>query len=105
MSFKTVAGDFESTKHKYINGDITLSELTQQYGHLRPGTYEISAKAYWEDPQKYLVQNDSAENATQIDFNLSKEEFSKIDKVLDDLKSELNVDEFLSYFKKAIQAR
>ena len=105
MSFKTVAGDFESAKHKYINGDITLSELTHQYGHLRPGTYEISAKAYWEDPQKYLVQNESAENATQIDFNLSKEEFSKIDKVLDDLKSELNIDEFLSYFKKAIQAR
>jgi len=105
MSFKTVAGVFDSDKHKYRNGEISLNELTKHYGHLRPGTYEISANAYWEDPQKYLIQNAGSENITQTIFNLSSEELSKIDKVLDDLKSELSVDEFLNYFKKAIQAR
>jgi len=105
MSFNTVAGDFEEAKYLYSIGDISLEELTYMYGHLRPGTYELKAQAYWEDPQQYLIPENVKKPKEIKRFVLTKTEKMNLKKILDELSSNLSPEEFLTYFKEAIQAR
>ena len=53
-SVTTVAGEFQKDRSVYSTGRLTQKALVDKYGHLRPGTYEIMAQAYWEDPPRYL---------------------------------------------------
>ena len=54
-SFSTVTGEFKKDKSCHATGTLSKKTLIAKYGHLRPGTYEVAAQAYWEDPQCYLI--------------------------------------------------
>ena len=43
QSISTVSSEFDES---FSN---TKKNIIEKYGHLRPGTYEIATKAYWED--------------------------------------------------------
>ena len=32
-----------------------MKNAINKYGHLRPGTYEITSDPYWKNPDKYLT--------------------------------------------------
>lgn len=51
---KTVTGQFFDTVRKALNGEISKEACIRTYGHLRPGTYDITSPAYRSDPNKYL---------------------------------------------------
>ena len=54
-SIRTIASEFESD---IINSDLSEDKLNislKKYGHLRPGTYEITSEPYWKNPEKYLT--------------------------------------------------
>ena len=51
---KTVTGQFFDTVRKALNGEISKEACVRTYGHLRPGTYDITSPAYRSDPDKYL---------------------------------------------------
>ena len=51
---KTVTGQFFDTVRKALNGEISKEACVRTYGHLRPGTYDITSPAYCSDPNKYL---------------------------------------------------
>ena len=59
-SFKTVTGEFEIDKSLYASGEVSKDYLIEKYGHLRPGTYEIGVRAYWEDPELYLLASEGS---------------------------------------------
>jgi choline kinase len=105
MSFKTVAGDFEEAKYLYSINKLSLKELTQLYGHLRPGTYELGAKAYWENPQLYLIPEGSTKPKELQKFTLTTKEKKNFEKVLLELCADISAEELLNYFEKATQAR
>ena len=89
-----------------INNEKNKKTLVKKYGHLRPGTYEISNKAYWEDSNFYLKSNLKVKKITKkIKFIPTKEEYQKIKKFLLDINSSLSVDELISFFYKAIEFR
>ena len=50
----TVTRRFESDGAKVAAGLLEWSGFVQRYGHLRPGTYEITAETYADQPEKYL---------------------------------------------------
>jgi choline kinase/phosphohistidine swiveling domain-containing protein len=105
-SFDTVAGIFDKDKQAYKNKKFLLEDLINKYGHLRPGTYDITAKAYWEDPSQYLLPTERF-NEPKINKVLAftSDEKSGINKFLIDLGTSLNFDEFVDYLKLAIQER
>jgi len=105
MSFKTVAGNFKEAKYLYSINKLSLKELTQQYGHLRPGTYELGAKAYWENLQLYLVSEDSIKPKELQNFTLTTTEKNSFEKVLLNHGADISAEELLNYFEKATQAR
>jgi choline kinase len=105
-SFDTVAGEFEKDKSNYLTGLITQEQLVKKYGHLRPGTYEITTEAYWEDPQQYIIPTELEEREeTSQSFEFEADETRAIRKLLDNMGSNISVDMFIAYFVKATQER
>ena len=58
---KTVTGQFFDTVRKALNGEISKEACVRTYGHLRPGTYDITSPAYRSDPDKYLFSAETDE--------------------------------------------
>jgi|APSaa5957512535_1039671.scaffolds.fasta_scaffold16108_2 glutamine kinase len=104
-SFNTVAGEIKQDKYAYSIGKLSQEKLVDKYGHLRPGTYEITSQAYWEDPERYLFSNCEQAPEIQSDFTFSVSEKNKLALILKDLGTPLSVDEMINYLIKAIQSR
>lgn len=106
QSFNTVAGNIEQDRRKYNCGKLDLNDLIEKYGHLRPGTYEVSSKAYWESPETYLLSdNESSPDTNESVFGLTKVEFENIKEYLNALKSDISPYELIDFMKLAIQSR
>ena len=106
-SFATVSGEFTDDKLRCAAGELELQTLIDKYGHLRPGTYEVTKQAYWEDPARYLSMTDERyiPHRTDVTFNFNEAELSDFTAMLSDLGSELTPHRFAAYLTEAIQAR
>lgn len=105
-SFETVAGEFEADKQGYLNNEILVKDLIKTYGHLRPGTYEITTQAYWEDPKQYLIPNTDfvyESHGQEMEFTL--QEVEGIQQFLTELGSDITPNELILFLKQAIQQR
>ena len=61
-SIRTVTGQFFDEIRRAMNGEISKESCIRKYGHLRPGTYDITSPAYSSDPDKYLFSILDVEN-------------------------------------------
>ena len=80
----------------------------KKYGHLRPGTYDISSLRY-DQSYKNIFANTSNKkinkNKNQTNFYLNNEEKKKIDNLLKANSISLSVNDLFRYFKDSIAAR
>ena len=53
-SVATITADYRIDCTLLKAGALSLAEFLDRYGHLRPGTYDITAPSYAEDPMRYL---------------------------------------------------
>ncbi|ARS90819.1 PEP/pyruvate-binding domain-containing protein [Natrarchaeobaculum aegyptiacum] len=53
-SLSTVAREFELDGYRVDTGDLAFEEFVDTYGHLRPGTYDLTSPRYATDPDDYL---------------------------------------------------
>lgn len=118
-SFSTVAGQFSTDFDRLKAGSISLKSFLDVYGHLRPGTYDISSPAYDEAPQTYfgsLVTSSENSKATKVSITsplaenpaqniFSPEEMSGITAELDKLGFNITANEFIRFAKLSIQGR
>jgi glutamine kinase len=104
-SFSTVTGEFKKDKSAYAAGTLLKKTLIDKYGHLRPGTYEIAAKAYWEDPQRYLMSEPNLSTETKSQFKFLPSEITHINQILNELGSSLTPNGIAQYLMEAIQSR
>lgn len=100
-----VSSNIQKDQLALQNGQITLNEITTKYGHLRPGTYDATTPAYWEDPEYYLRSQSSKINKKTSFFKLAKEQEEYIRKFLVDLNLNISANELIIYIKEAIVAR
>lgn len=108
-SVHTVASDLQKNKNAFANGTLDKTTLFEMYGHLRPGTYEVTAEAYWEDPAFYLLA-DAQTNAQFVAANDTGFEFTQAEKqglqhFLKELGADIPVEALVAYCAEAIQAR
>lgn len=106
-SFDTVAGEFEKDKARFAMGELTLGELLDSYGHLRPGTYEITTPAYWERPEQYLIPKDAlfSHQQTAVEIEFTGSELLALGALLEELESVLSTDAFVEFLIRATQER
>lgn len=53
-SIRTVAREFEADGAAVAAGQLAWDAFVARYGHLRPGTYEITTPSYAEEPERFL---------------------------------------------------
>jgi len=104
-TFSTVAGEFKKDKSMYSAGELAQKSLVAKYGHLRPGTYEVMAQAYWEDPPRYLRSESAHPPDTEQHFKFSQTEITHFEQVLDELGSSITPQEMAQYLIDAIKSR
>jgi glutamine kinase len=104
-SFSTVAGEFEKDKTMCSPRELAQKSLVDKYGHLRPGTYEVMSKAYWENPLHYLGSESTQPPNTKQQFKFSQTEITHFEQMLYELGSSITPREMIQYLIDAIQSR
>ena len=106
LSINTVVSDIQADQLELANGNIGMEELVARYGHLRPGTYDATAQAYWEDSQLYLIGSKRKKtNKSTVPLVLSKIQERQVSLAIRELGLKLSVTDFFDYLKRAIISR
>ena len=85
---------------------LSLSKFLENYGHLRPGTYDILSPRYDEDPKLYFNHVDKLQKEKdKIPFRLSIDQMKSIDSCLKTCGLEVNAIELFSFIEDAISLR
>lgn len=110
-SVETVAGELVQDMNKVLSGSKDQESFLQQYGHLRPGSYDITSYSYREKPEYYFPLDSTKKTAsidsydTSTTFEFDKETLSKIEKEIKRMGLQVTVDQLLSFIKVATAGR
>ena len=108
-SISTVSSSFESDGWRVADGALSWDDFQDRYGHLRPGTYEVTSQSYAENPERYmrsLVKDQPADyqdGRTEEIWN--QETRLKVQTALDSVGLSLSVEEFDHFLRQAIEGR
>ncbi|WP_027087259.1 PEP/pyruvate-binding domain-containing protein [Cohnella panacarvi] len=107
ISIETVASEYTMDMHSYSKGELSLEEMCRRYGHLRPGTYDITAPRYDERPEIYF-----SASATEIrkeqqsrSFQFRAEQLSAIQSLLSSEGFNVSVHKLLDFISRSIMLR
>lgn len=95
-----------NTVSKQLSADISRlskDKFLQIYGHLRPGTYDITSKRYDEAYESYFSGVYKPINEAKFEFSDAQKE--QISSLLNEYGLEINFDEFIEFIKAAIEGR
>ena len=89
-----------------MNEDLNLNkiEFTKKYGHLRPGTYEITSPNYKQNYNQYFGNSKNKVKSNKR-FTFNKKQKEKINKFIKKTKIYDNFDELINFIKKSIKYR
>ena len=100
-SINTVSSDMNMDLSK-----LDKESFLKQYGHLRPGTYDILIPSYGETPDRYFQwdQTNKKEHASQ-EFKFSSERFDILEAALKKYNFTQDVENLFCFIKGAIEGR
>lgn len=108
-SVSTIAGELVDRIHNVQCGNISLEEFIREFGHLRPGSYDITSYSYGEKPNYYFsnvaVADDKHKQETKKEFDFAPEIKKDIQLEIEAMGMSVHVDAFLSFVKRATAAR
>ena len=88
-------------------GELTKADFLQRYGHLRPGTYDITSARYDEKPDLYFRWQEKNDVPTEekTEFRLSLMQLSKIKTALETHGLDDDVLGLFTFIRAAIEGR
>jgi phosphohistidine swiveling domain-containing protein len=109
-SFRTVASEMTSALTATRNRALPLDEFLRQYGHLRPGTFDINSPRYDEDPGRYFANagrklQATVEGSPREVFRWTSAELAEISGALAASGFRLGPQEVLAFTQDAVVAR
>ncbi|MCX9103496.1 PEP/pyruvate-binding domain-containing protein [Aeromonas veronii] len=109
QSFSTITTELTSDYAAVCNGSIRPYEFFSKFGHLRPGTYDITSLRYDERHDLFSMEKtatwSSNVDASSSIFTLSSSESDAIQQLIDARGWALTTYQLFEYAKLAIQAR
>lgn len=99
-SINTVSTHLVRDKHQ-----LDKASFIEKYGHLRPGTYDITSKRYDEDPDLYFDWTASTQQDERKEFLLTQSEQTAINHVLKQQGFTIDSTALFAFFQQAIEAR
>ena len=105
----TVATQLEQDAAGVRSGDISWNEFIEKYGHLRPGTYDVTNLRYIDDQERYLeplvsITPQNSAGTQQYNF-WNKKTRNNIWKALKQLNIDWAVEDFEEFVRQSIQDR
>ena len=101
----TVASEFSIDSFLLSKNKMEESLFFEKYGHLRPGTYDITSLRY-DQMDKKIFFSSAAENSSKSSFKLNNHQKTKLEKILDEHGfKNITSDVFLEYITSAIKDR
>ena len=100
-----------STVSSNLNEDfreLSKQGFLKKYGHLRPGTYDITSMRYDEAPELYFDWNQNEENEKsekEDEFRLSLHQMHMLEEMLTENKLNNNILGLMDFIKKVIEGR
>ena len=110
-SMSTVTSTFEIDGRMVASGDLPWPEFVDRYGHLRPGTYEITSPSYAEDPERYLrplvtaVVDDPLKGSSDTWVVWDEPTKSAIHQAISTMGLSWNIKTFDSFLRQSIEGR
>ena len=108
-ALETVAREFERDGHQVATGALAWDAFVDRYGHLRPGTYDITSPAYADEPESYL--RPTVEAATEpperpsLEAVWDAETKTAVEAELEVIGLPADCDRFLAFLTDAIEGR
>lgn len=103
-SLRTVASVFSEDAAKLVAGGMTESDFLLRYGHLRPGTYEITSLSYADDRQIHSA-GPAPQETERSRFVWPVRARKALSKALKQLGYDDDVDRFDSFLRRTIEGR
>lgn len=103
-SVSTVATDMSKDFNILNNGKMSKEKFLRKYGHLRPGTYDITNLRYDSNP-RLLSRLDSHEVEKGTKFIISKEIHDRVSETLKEHRLNIDSEVFFDFIKKTLEAR
>lgn len=105
-SIQTITGNMLEEYAQVCSGQLSRSSFFNKYGHLRPGTYEVTSLRYDERDDLFADVMDMPINASRPAFTLSDMESAAIDSLLNESGfASVSAEMLLKHAEKAIAAR
>jgi phosphohistidine swiveling domain-containing protein len=104
-SIHTVTTNLASTYGKVCQGSETQQDFLATYGHLRPGTYDITSLRYDERADLFNVDVNSFEMPAAEQFSITTQERITLDSLIQSAGFSFNATHLLDYAYQAIAAR
>jgi len=105
-SVHSIATDFSIDCNFLLSKQLSKEDFLKKYGHLRPGTYEITSKTYNENYKSYInVSSKKTNHISEIDYQFSEKNLNIITKQIIQSGFDFSAVTLLNFTKKAIEAR
>lgn len=107
-SVETVSHELSVDAWHTAQGEKTWESFVQTYGHLRPGTYDITSPAYWDDPEHFLrplIAHAIKPTPSKINLNYWLNEKNDFFEKLRNIGLIATNEEFETFLKNAIEGR
>lgn len=109
LQFQSSIPTVTTELNELLSNDVLDHDfLLHNFGHLRPGTYDINQSAYWEDPKFYFQKTAGPnynKNQKNKKFNFEDNELQAIKDFLLEISLDLTPYDLVNYLKLAIQSR
>ncbi len=102
-SISTINKIMNEDYRRLCNQQFTIEAFLSIYGHIRPGTYDISSKRYDEDFNYYFSGHGEPVESKHFDF--TEAQCNLIDEYLIDSGINANSKQLLTFIKRAIEGR
>jgi len=103
-SLNTVTKKFSTDMCKLANGVISKNNFLSEYGHLRPGTYDILSLRYDENFENYFL-NIKKESCKMTSFSFRRGQLKKINVALAKEGIKTDAHKLIWFLREAIEGR
>ncbi len=104
-SLNTITNEFNYDMHQFKKKNKDFDSIVSKYGHLRPGTYEITSEAYWENLDYFKHSQKNIDYKNLKLFKINKGEKKRFNEAFKKLLQDINCDIVMDFIIQSIKYR
>ncbi len=104
-SISTVASDFGNDSKLLTSQQFSKSDFLKKYGHLRPGTYDITVPRYDATDDYFGVSDTRMTTTVEASFSFTTEQHTTISQILAQHGLTVTSEELFDFVQRALESR